>query len=174
MKKQNTIRVGDRVTLTDPRLIIKVGYDRDVETIYREIRDDPRIISFCLEMSLRERDKVSVTKAVSRSILAGSLRDGTERKIFYSSPREDLRDRQFYVVSKHVRKTGIYQGPSGSYDYWGEYDYDPGGLGNEQAHVILELSEIRYRIKRVSGPIDYESGLYVCSTQVAKIEERNG
>lgn len=62
---------------------------------------------------------------------------GNERAIF-TEDRPDMAGRECTVVRKFVRKTGRRFGPSSYQSYEGEWDYDSGGLANEQTHVILE------------------------------------
>jgi hypothetical protein len=73
---------------------------------------------------------------------------GNERRI-YTEDRVDLHGAVLRVSSKFVRKTGTRFGPSSYQSYEGEWDYDSGGLSNEQTHVILRCH--RYNPKWIAS-----------------------
>lgn len=39
----------------------------------------------------------------------------------------------------YIRRTGKYHAPHGGYDYWGDYDYDPGGLGLGTSQKLIHI-----------------------------------
>lgn len=57
-----------------------------------------------------------------------------ERAMWYIKSEEPR-----YVMLTGTKRcmTGKYYAPSGGYDYWGEYDYEPGGIDGPQ-HTIFE------------------------------------
>ena len=66
---------------------------------------------------------------------------GGNTRSLHTYREESLKpDTECQVISRKTVKTGTRYGPSGGQDYWtGEWDYEPGGLENEQTHVLLQF-----------------------------------
>lgn len=180
MSKKPVIRVGDWVTLVDPRPIRKIGYEVDIDTWIERVRDDSTVQAFISSQDLGTRSAEKVIRAVAASRLAKSLRDPKTnrcRQIFYQDADESLRGRYFQVRAKFVRYTGVYYGASGGrYSWtWEHDDYDPAGLSDVRAHVVLVLEEsmqqktrrgLRLRVALARDDDHFETHLCVTAEQV--------
>jgi len=139
-----TIKPGDKVRVVRSRFIKRVGYPLVFTDLRAEFDEHPK-----LEEALRllgvmgensrcvghaKRDAVEgLAKAAVRFRGWG----GRERRIHYLEGSGDYTGREAEVMSKRVRQTGDYFPPWSGQTYEGEYDYEPGGLSNMKAHVIL-------------------------------------
>lgn len=165
-RSKNVFYVGDKVRLIDPRLILKIGYEKDIDSMLEAATQDERVIVFCREMKLNPRQRGEIIRTIARSMVP--LREGSKRSITFSDPDENLRGKEFFVASKHVRYTGVYSRASGGYSYDGEYDYEPAALRNAEAHIVLELSRYEPLGLRLAFR-DYSDSLYVTSEQIEKV-----
>jgi hypothetical protein len=112
-----------------------------LEDLFPSIRlDGPGFLKGAMITSDYSKYKAydKIIKALAYEHLASKGFGGKERKI-YSEQRQELLGITAKVKNIFIKKTGIYFAPSGGYDYFGEYDYDSGGLSNEKTHKILEL-----------------------------------
>jgi len=152
--------VGDRVTVTNPEFVTRVGYPMSYEDAFNYIEKShiEDIENFVNEILFKQTKKlphgllVSMTKPTSdknfRKImkgLAGLYLDakghgGKERSIHINS-KPEYQGKTFEVINKRVVKTGTYYPPWSQQDYNGEWDGGPGGLDNCKTHVILELQD---------------------------------
>ena len=148
---QNIIRIGDKVIITTPEIVIRIGYPM---SIYDAIKEVEKLycndIMELLHKTIYKRTTLSldyhnskpynkIISALAYEYLKSKQFGGKERKIF-SEYRQDLFGTTTTVRKIFIRKTGIYFPPNGGYDYWtNEYDYEPGGLDKEKTHKILEL-----------------------------------
>lgn len=173
--KMPVFRIGDQVRITDPRRIVSVGYDTNIDTMIDKASRDERVIAFCKELRLYPKYTDKIIRIVARYFLMGSLKSGAKRKITFAEPEPDLTRRAYYIVSKHVRYTGAYGAASESTDYWGEYDYDPACLIHPRAYIILQLSEYEHGLfwstSGDSKQYEYQNGLFVTTAQVEKVTE---
>ena len=65
---------------------------------------------------------------------------GGNTRSLHTREEPALKDVECQVVGRKVVKTGTRYAPwSSGPDYNGEYDYEPGGLENEQTHVLLQF-----------------------------------
>lgn len=144
MSKRTVIRVGDKVMIVNPRFIVRVGYPLTFKDLIPEFENHPKLdeaasllgILFTNRKSKIARDFiVGCSKAMVRVRGFG----GKERQIFYQDgiPFHLHEHEVTEVFGKRVVKTGIYYPPTGGYDYFGEYDREPGGLSNERTHILL-------------------------------------
>jgi len=159
----NIIRIGDRVKIINPEIVIRVGYPMSfdeaceaVDKLYRnEIieflnktiyqQEDVPLYKLTLASYINENEYVKsqtykkVVKAIAYEHMQQKGFGGREKKIF-TEVRQDLLGKIAKVEKIFIRKTGIYFAPSGGYDsYSGEYDWEPGGLDKMKTHKILEL-----------------------------------
>lgn len=166
MKRKNIIRVGDFVTVVVPRVVERVGYPLSYYDAYEMVQQDPRYAKiaaiiegypspidqqsndlFSYEPKLYWRIDAKLRSLLAYQILQERGFGGKERKIHYRelSPFECTMygsgANKLEVYSKRVVKTGTYISPSGGYDsYNGEGWYEPGGLHNEQTHILVKTS----------------------------------
>lgn len=158
-------RVGDRVIVTNPEFVERVGYPMSYEEAYQYVAKnyliniEEMLGSTIFQMgeamyrrspfalSLRE-DPTDVTKhskdikqligAVAKMYMKFKDFGGKERSI-HTKCLEDKLGMVCEVTNKRVCKTGIYYPGGSSTSYEGEVDSWPGGLDNCKTHVLLEL-----------------------------------
>lgn len=147
--KKIVFRHGDKVKIITPEIFVRCGYPKTIESETKVVIEEQgnRLIEMLKELGLRNSLSgghyfTRVFNKIAREIAYGRLKQngfgGCERKIYTRT--EDIKDKKFEVVGKRCVKTGVYNAPSGGYDYYsGGYDCDPGYLGNEKTHVILEI-----------------------------------
>lgn len=198
--KKETITVGDRVKIIEPEFFVRVGYPLSFEDCVQEIEDkySDNIYKLLVDIGLRSpkmevellggihmvseccRRKDDTESKIARTIAYEYMRHkgfgGKERQIF-TERKDNLKDQIYYVTEKRVVKTGTYFAPSSSQDYFGEYEYEPGGLFNMKTHMVLTLStwypyEIRPYEKHTRNrfPVNgYDE--YIVQTNVEKVTE---
>lgn len=167
---QTRIKAGDVVRVTDPRRIIKIGYDHDVDHFIDEVEDDPDIIKFLQDQHIDQRGRDRVVRAIASSRMARSRRQGSERRVFHGEVEEWMEGRVFNVSSRFVRWIGRYDKGYWSGSGYGEWDdYDPPALVSRQALIVLGLDGVGLLTSDdhdPSYPSDYELGMYVLESQV--------
>lgn len=155
-------RPGDIVRVVNSRFIERVGYPLVFTGLRAEFENHPRLAEAmvllgvapegCIELPWRaKRDAVEgLAKAAVRMRGWG----GKERRIHYRGTRAHAADDfdlditgtgtqtdctglETEVYAKKVRMTGDYYPPWSGQTYEGEHDFEPGGLSNAKAHVIL-------------------------------------
>lgn len=156
-KKKQVFHVDNIVKIINPEVVIRVGYPLTkiqaldaAETEYSE-----KIHAFMRDVGA-ETDDDAFGGANSDPALYHDLVDalashwlkrrnygGKERKI-YTEANDHLRHYgPWRVLSKRVVKTGTYNnGGMGQSDWYGEPDYTPPHLSNEQSHVLLTLESL--------------------------------
>lgn len=170
------IREGDLVKVTDPRPIQKIGYERDIDFFTREVEADKEVQRFCRSQDLDSRACDRLIRAVASARVARQVQAGNRRKVFLGEPEEWAANRELLVVAKYVRYVGKYDkgwycGP----DYYGDEDYEPPGLSNREAVIVLLLAVPRSLVfvpyNPPRGPKDYAEGFFVTAPQVEKVKE---
>ena len=150
----NIIRIGDTVKITNPEIIIRIGYPMSFDEAKIEVKElyHNEIVKFLDTTIYKQKSRFveiadytkmkcynKIISALAYEHLQSKQFGGKEKKI-YSEYRQDLLGITAKVKDIFIRKTGIYFASSGGYDSWtGEYDYEPGGLDKEKTHKILEL-----------------------------------
>lgn len=135
------IREGDTVKIIDPRPIVQLDYDFNVDSLVDDVWGDDTVRKFINDMGLDDRAKNRVVRAVASSKLYDLKKAGTARKLVLGETIEELRGVHVNVYERVVRKSGFYTPGYGGYSYYtGEYDYDPPMLDNEQTHVCYSVS----------------------------------
>lgn len=208
--KRPTVRVGDLVMIDDPRLFLRCGYPLHIPDVQKQLEQDGvlrEMVTHLMNQVLPPVDgdgihplarlkpqeagePESVESRCRREIMFELARlkticdrfGGDTRSIYLGEPVEDLRGQMVRVKSRRIVKTGERFGPGGGWDYEGGYDdYEPGGLGNEQVHVILRFEHGRpgeiFTSKLVEIPrahvhlpelwgFRHKSGQYLCRNQI--------
>lgn len=135
------VKIGDRVVITNPELVLRVGYPLSYEEAYRKTIElyGPQLKDFLkrtvydadgefqLDIDLEHRDVKRVLGGLARLYMAQAGYGGKERAI-HTVSRPELQGQVFTVMNKRVCKTGTYDAPYGYTDHNGEYDYYPGVL----------------------------------------------
>jgi hypothetical protein len=153
--------VGDRVVVTNPEFIERVGYPMSYENACNEIAathmeaieemlgntifktDQPYSPSPCA-LSLKaepvklSKDMQQLVGAMAKLHMKYKGFGGKQRSI-HTAHLEDKLGLVCEVTSKRICKTGIYYPGGSSTSYEGEVDYWPGGLEDCKTHVLLEL-----------------------------------
>jgi hypothetical protein len=161
-KRKDIIRVGDRVKIVTPKVVVRVGYpltkaemmERQTPEQLQAIRDMMRAFKTVVYPENHSDLLGAITENSAnidrlyekvRYLMAGRMLEqegfgGKQRRI-HTYTLTGIKSRLATVTSKRVVKTGDYYHSSGGYDsYTGEYDYEPGGLSNEKTHVLYTLS----------------------------------
>lgn len=146
-------KAGEKIKIITPNLFVRVGYPLTPEIVMETHREEvERLVSIAsraiqgtppaglldTEPYLTPRANQLLTMAVCSFILNRERFGGPDRKI-YEKLEPSLLDKVVTVTEKHFVKTGKYYGPSGGYSYWGEYDYEPGGLKDEKTHCVYSI-----------------------------------
>jgi hypothetical protein len=166
MKKDNIIRVGDCVRIIEPHIFVRCGYPLSFEDAVKVVEEkyqkevdsmlekigfrefyDMTILGETVKMKMKSDGRGTtedkIIRALAYEYVSREGFGGKERKI-YTDYKEELKGKEYTVTRKFVKKTGTYFPPSEEYhsyyDY-SEYEYEPGGLVNEQTHVMLDLYE---------------------------------
>jgi len=157
-RRQDVIRVGDKVKIITPKIFIRCGYPMTTENACNAIdamhgdslqeflksigfgvgfRKVPVHYSPGERMASRVYRKIRDALAFEYLHLKGF--GGSERRI-YTQYVKEYKNQLVTICRKFVKKTGTYYPPCGpslpNYD-----DYDPGGLSGEKTHIILEFME---------------------------------
>lgn len=183
----NIIRIGDTVKIINPVRVIRVGYPMSFDDACEEVKKiyHKEIVEFMNKTTLKQFDRNSVfmvevlkyeelklykkiVKALAYEHIQNKGFGGKEKKI-YTEVRQDLLGIISRVENIQIRKTGTYFAPSGGYDYWGEYDFEPGGLDKIKTHKILELD---YWVSKINSDW-FTNKLCIESCNVEKIHERD-
>ena len=150
MNKTNYARVGEFVELVEPKIFVRVGYPlcvRDIMNIYGAELED-KFYNLRLE---------NVSRRVHGMMIAGlaTLKleqldfGGNERKIYTEEIDKSVLGIHL-VVAKKMIKTGIRYSPQSYYSsYSSEYDYESGGLAEEETHCVYTIktsSLIKYKV----------------------------
>ncbi len=153
-------RPGDQVEIVNPRWIKRVGYALHWQDFMEEVKNDPRTAEALKALGFTGRDApLYFMQAVAKLHVEQRRFGGNERAIRYMKMAEpgagfslDLLDtmphhgyvgRVAIVEGKRVAYTGTRFPPSsgGSWTADGYEDwYEPGGLENRKAHVILKIT----------------------------------
>lgn len=160
---KTVIRVGDTVRVVRSRFIERVGYPLVFTDLRAEFENHPRLEEALKMLGVmgenNHRQAFAIRDAVD-GLAKAAVRfrgwGGKERRIHYKSTRASPDDFDFdfsdtssqvdctgletEVLAKKVRMTGDYYPPWSGRSYEGEYDYEPVGLSNRKAHVILTTS----------------------------------
>ncbi|MFA6118092.1 MAG: hypothetical protein WC729_29165 [Sphingomonas sp.] len=134
-------RPGDRVRVLEPRRFVRCGYPKvpadyavAAEELYRQLRTpDGQALRFGTKAEGRILD------ALSYGLAQKDHFGGPERTVH---TEQDLSLLEGTYIVQEVRsvKTGRYYPPSGGgTNYWGESDWEPGGLADEKVHRIARL-----------------------------------
>lgn len=154
-------RPNDIVEIVEPLVVNRVGYPLTPALIRDEIKQlcraeiDALLVKAGLNPSVYvspgwlDEDCVHEDSSVFADVLTklcyhvvAARRFGGDTRSIHTELREDLRGRRCRVLSKRNVKTGVHYCASATMDYWGAYDYEPGGLSNCRTHVLLECQLI--------------------------------
>ena len=151
MTKKPTIKVGDTVRVVNSRFIERVGYPLVFTELMPEFEDHPKFFEAMRLLGVVPENADKMPRWAKRDAVVGLAKaavrcrgwGGKERRIHYNG-RTEWAGELTKVLAKKVRQTGDYFAPWSGQSYEGEWDYEPGGLSNMQAHVILttELGDI--------------------------------
>lgn len=141
-------RPDDSVIIVNSRFIERIGYPTIWTDRYAEFLQHPKLVEAMALLGVvtyadsRAAKEFAAGAAKAANRMAGF--GGPERSIHYwRGPQPDYTGQTTAILSKRVAYTGTYYPSSGGKhwtDYGWEYEYEPGGLDNRVAHVILETS----------------------------------
>lgn len=170
------IRVGDRVTVTKPEFVTRVGYPMSHEEAVEWVKknksgqlmdllvfDRPvNVFDYLLapEPMFGDKYEKRIISALASLYLRHKGYGGKTRSIHLECRPEEL-GKQYRVRDKCMVKTGTYRPSRGS----GE-DFEPGGLDKEKTHVLLMLD---CRMCRQHDS-KFSDGLWIERCNVRKVE----
>ena len=200
--KKDIIRQGDRVRIINPEFFIRCGYENYHAAVKERIEKEygQKILEFIYEWekslitgppilcqvkpplvsmgSFDEFGKLNkpysydkIISALAYDLVGRLKKTGAERKIF-TVRLEEYKDRTFPVYGSFMCMTGFYDPPWSGQDYWGEWDYRPGGLDKAKSHKILDLRGFTSDIGRKSEIYEPVDAIEVCN--VEKIAVKKG
>lgn len=141
MKKDNTVRIGDRVKIIHPHFFVRCGYPMSLESSILHVNKyQCRIENLLKEIiNLNEENNYdsnkykryinSIKKEYARAYLEKENFGGDNRIIETIELKEHLNE-EYLVMDKRVVRTGTYIKRANDY---------PAELINQKSHVILEL-----------------------------------
>jgi len=155
-------RPGDIVRVVNSRFIERVGYPLVFTELRAEFDNHPQFFEAMRLLGVIAPDAQTMGWRAKRDAVEGLAKaavrargwGGKERRIHYKGTRAHAADDfdldftstgaqtdcaglETEVYAKKVRMTGDYYPPWSGQTYEGEYDFEPGGLSNARAHVIL-------------------------------------
>ncbi len=155
-KRPRPFRVGDLATIVVPRFVTRVGYPKTLKDYLPLIEANrpafheylakmdqsfaPKGVTFhkdrLLDKTLR---KVEMEIAY---ILAKADGFGGEVRSIHTVDKPEYLEATVRIQSVRTAHTGIHVPPTMTRCSWEyeDYDYDPGGLGDEKRHRIAEVS----------------------------------
>lgn len=170
------IRVGDRVTVTKPEFVTRVGYPMSHADALEWVKKNKLsqlmdLLNFDERPSLQEffvqpypyfeeRYTHRIVSALASLYLRHKGYGGKTRSI-HTERRPSELGTQHVVTDKMTVKTGTYYPSSGR----GE-DYEPGGLDNEKTHVLLCLGH--HMSRSYDSKLNY--GVWIERCKVRKVE----
>lgn len=159
MKKDrwpNCIRYNDTVKVLTPTFVTRVGYPKIADDFMAEAEKtliEKGLLKYhsgtsyrsliAYEHVERPRAERDFIRKYALLLLRKAGWGGRDRTLHtYEAP--EFLGKELRVVGKKVVKTGIHVGPSTHVSNgWDgvDYDYDPGGLGDEKTHILLWVNE---------------------------------
>lgn len=153
--KKHVYRPGDRVVITNPLFVDRVGYPVVWTDLYEKFQTHPELRAAMIKLGIShknymnhsstsayqdtyEKSRNEFAKGCARAMVYESGFGGSERSI-HATLHEQYRSQEVEVISKRCVRTGNYYAPSGGYDYYGEWDHEDGGLSNARTHVLLTI-----------------------------------
>lgn len=155
MSKKTVIKAGDKVRILRSRFIERVGYPLVFTALRDEFRDHPRLIEALTMLGVAPEGgtltyyaNCDVVDGLAKAAVRMRHWGGKERSIHYWPTRPDDGDMsacghpdhtgaEAEVIAKRNRMTGTYFAPWSGVSYEGGHGYEPGGLSDMKAHVIL-------------------------------------
>lgn len=137
--KRCVYRPGDVVRIVEPVFVERVGYPLTWPMLLEEFENNPKIDEAMqlLGLALGGRERQDFIRGVCQAAVRTRRFGGKERSL-HTRTDEQARGETSEIHLKRTVYTGTYYPPSGDYSSWsGEYDYEPGGLENSTAHVLL-------------------------------------
>lgn len=145
----NCIRPGDIVKVIDPRFVTRVGYPLCADDLMVEAEKTlvekgivpPFSKSVWGQSPDRRRDEWNVIRKYAVLLLRKKGWGGDDRSLFFLE-KPEYKDLEVVVDHKRIAKTGkrfaphVYRSSGWDGD---DYDYEPGGLGDEKTHILLSV-----------------------------------
>lgn len=199
--KKSTVRIGDFVDIVDPRLFVRCGYPMYLPDVQKQLADDrnlqyeitklialvarvPTANAHTLGADTWQRARTRILFELAEVKAKQEGFGGDTRSIYLTEPDLALQGQRVRVVGRRLVKTGKRFGPSGGCDYFGEYDYEPGGLDDAQTHTILSFEPPRIKLRtshmaeiprdHVRRPelwgLRHKSGYYLCDNMINTVK----
>jgi hypothetical protein len=145
-EKKKVYRKGDTVRIVTPEFFVRCGYERNLSSEIDVVLEKftAGIQGLMLEAGVPEESRTCrhrettvgrVLYRIAAELAHARLQEsgyGSKTRKIYTAEEPEYAGRKATVWGKKTVKTGRYYAPYG----WGD-DYEPGGLDNEQTHVIL-------------------------------------
>jgi hypothetical protein len=122
----------------------------------------------CMRTMLSSEEK-QIMGGLARLHLQAKRYGGTTRSI-HTYEKPELFGLELVVMSKRVCKTGEYFAPSSwRGDFTGEYDCEPGGLGDCKTHILLELDYYVSTVGLIGKDWQKFAGTWIEAKNVQKV-----
>jgi len=137
-KRRDILRISDRIEVTNPIVVVRVGYPKCHADYVEEVKIKHKAAVEALFRTPRMQKRAYVNLAYEALGAAGF--GGIERTVHVRDMPE-LQGYQATVQSARTVVTGKYY-PSSTYQHYdGDYDYEPGGLSD---CVYIRLVSVIY------------------------------
>jgi len=140
-KSRNIIRVGDRVRVVNPVVVVRVGYPKCLADYEKEVREKLgfQLTQLLLAAGVPEHEldsSRSGRKILSELAycLGNKDRWGGRLRSLHTVEVPELRVQDFTVLEMRTAFTGVHESGSGQWD-----DYSPPCLGHAKAHRLARL-----------------------------------
>lgn len=157
-KRKDIIRVGDRVKILKPEVVVRVGYPlcktdmmkaqtpeqlKAIQDMFKafNVRLFPEKLEDYASPPSSRRMEILYEKiryAMAGEMLSQNRFGGRERRI-HTHTIPHMKGLWATVDARRVVKTGNYEPGWSGCDYWGEYDCEPAYLSDEKTHVLYKL-----------------------------------
>lgn len=156
--KKEIFRVGDYVTIIEPKFVKRIGYPIHPSDFYEVLKRDPNVVEALKLIGISPeyedessrgifdlRTSLNVPKELVKAIAFIKTRQqgfgGNTRSLHYvDDDFSKLNGEIFSVLGKKVVKTGVRVPPWGGYcSRTDESEYEPGYLADEKTHILLNI-----------------------------------
>lgn len=153
-KNPNIIRVGDWVRIVTPKIVTRVGYPKSV-------KDYMPTAKALFEAELKKHLGGMVIDRILHDIAYGLAKSngfgGNERSL-HLEDQPQIMGQEFCVSGVRMVQTGTYYPPSYWTSYYGEHDWEPGGLADMKSRRLLSgfgLGQLVDIDKRIEIPTEH-------------------
>lgn len=151
-KNPKLIREGDRVRIIIPKVVTRVGYPKAVKDYLDEAE---KRYGKLLRIDMSDWCAGKVLHQIAYGLAKADGFGGRERSL-HLEDAPNILGQEFTVSGVRTVQTGRYYPPSGSTSYYGEYDYEPGGLADMKARrLVTGFGWVQFTSDRLEIPVEH-------------------